>query len=72
MNILVVRNDKLGDFITALPTLYVLKHHNPSNRIIVLVAPLNRKLAQSCDFIDEVIVDEGENILSLSRKIAES
>ncbi|MFA6144671.1 MAG: glycosyltransferase family 9 protein [Sulfurimonas sp.] len=69
MNILVVRNDKLGDFITALPTLYVLKHHNPSNRIIALVAPLNRQLAQSCDFIDEVIVDEGEDILALALKI---
>lgn len=69
MNILVVRNDKLGDFITALPTLYVLKHHNPANRIIALVAPLNRKLAQSCDFIDEVIVDEGGDILELAFKI---
>ncbi|MGZ8546192.1 MAG: glycosyltransferase family 9 protein [Sulfuricurvum sp.] len=65
MNILVVRNDKLGDFITALPTLYVLKHYNPTNRIIALVAPLNRKLAESCDFIDEVIVDSGEDILGL-------
>ncbi|MBV5335198.1 MAG: glycosyltransferase family 9 protein [Sulfuricurvum sp.] len=69
MNILVVRNDKLGDFITALPTLYVLKHHNPQNRIIALVAPLNRKLALSCDFIDEVIVDSGEDILELAFKI---
>ncbi|MDQ1298514.1 MAG: hypothetical protein QG558_1053 [Campylobacterota bacterium] len=69
MNILVVRNDKLGDFITALPTLYVLKHRNPANRIIALVAPLNRKLAQSCDFIDEVIVDEGEDILGLAFQI---
>lgn len=69
MTILVVRNDKLGDFITALPTLYVLKHHNPSNRIVVLVAPLNRKLAQSCDFIDEVIVDDSPDILELMFKI---
>jgi ADP-heptose:LPS heptosyltransferase len=69
MNILVVRNDKLGDFITALPTLYVLKHHNPSNRIIALVAPLNRKLAESCDFIDEVIVDSGDDILEFAFKI---
>jgi ADP-heptose:LPS heptosyltransferase len=69
MNILVVRNDKLGDFITALPTLYVLKHYNPSNRIIALVAPLNHKLALSCDFIDEVIVDERENMLLLALKI---
>lgn len=70
MNILVVRNDKLGDFITALPTLYVLKQYNPQNRIIALVAPLNRKLAESCDFIDEVIVDSGEDILELAFKIA--
>jgi ADP-heptose:LPS heptosyltransferase len=69
MNILVVRNDKLGDFITALPTLYVLKHHDPVNRIVVLVAPLNRALAESCDFIDEVIVDGGEDIMELAVKI---
>jgi len=72
MNILVVRNDKLGDFITALPTLYVLKHHDPANRIIALVAPLNRKLAESCDFIDEVIVDSGEDILELAFKIKQA
>lgn len=72
MNILVVRNDKLGDFITALPSFYVLKHHNPSNRIIALVAPLNQKLAESCDFIDEVIVDGSEDILALAFKIKEA
>ncbi len=62
MNILVVRTDKLGDFVTALPTLYVLKQHDPRNRIIVCVAPLNRELARACPFIDEVIVDEGRSI----------
>lgn len=72
MNILVVRNDKLGDFITALPSFYVLKHYNPSNRIIALVAPLNRRLAESCEFIDEVIVDESEDILELSFKIRQA
>lgn len=72
MNILVVRNDKLGDFITALPALYVLKHHNPSNRIIALVAPLNAKLAESCNFIDEVIVDKNDDILALAFKIKEA
>jgi ADP-heptose:LPS heptosyltransferase len=61
MNILVVRTDKLGDFITALPTCKVLKQHNPQNRIVVCVAPLNESLALSCDFIDEVIVDDGKS-----------
>lgn len=66
MNILVCRTDKLGDFITALPTMYVLKRHNPKNRIIACVAPMNKTLAQSCDFIDEVIVDSGQSISSLA------
>ena len=73
MNILVVRTDKLGDFITALPSFYVLKHYNPKNRIVALVAPLNRALAESCDFIDEVIVDDGKSsVLALSRKLREA
>lgn len=61
MNILVVRTDKLGDFITALPSLYVLKKYNPKNKIIACVSPLNSALAESCDFIDEVIVDKEES-----------
>ncbi|WP_415397717.1 glycosyltransferase family 9 protein [Sulfurimonas sp. CS5] len=69
MNILVVRTDKLGDFITALPTMYVLKHHNPKNRIIACVAPMNKTLAQTCDFIDEVIVDSGQSISSLASEL---
>ena len=70
MNILVVRTDKLGDFITALPTFYVLKKHNPKDKIIALVAPLNEELANRCDFIDEVLVDDGKmSIFKLSSKI---
>ncbi|MCW8954526.1 MAG: glycosyltransferase family 9 protein [Sulfurimonas sp.] len=61
MNILVVRTDKLGDFVTALPTMYVLKNHNPQNRIIACVAPMNKGLAEACDFIDEVIVEDGSS-----------
>ncbi len=69
MIILIVRTDKLGDFITALPTLYVLKKHNPDNRIVACVAPLNRALAEACDFIDEVVVDEGEPLLQFAAKL---
>lgn len=72
MNILVVRTDKLGDFITALPTFYVLKQHNPQNKIIACVAPLNGALAQSCDFIDEVIVDDGGSFWGLVAKLKEA
>lgn len=69
MNILVVRTDKLGDFITALPAVYVLKQHNPNNRVVVCVAPLNRALAEACSFIDEVIVDDGKSFWELVAKL---
>jgi len=70
MNILVVRTDKLGDFITALPAIYILKKYNVNNKIIVLVAPINKELAESCNFIDEVIVDDGKSsIFSLRNKL---
>ena len=70
MRILVVRTDKLGDFITALPSMYVLKKQNPQNKIIALVAPLNQELASTCNFIDEVIVDEPESsVYKLAQKL---
>lgn len=70
MNILVVRTDKLGDFITALPTIYVLKKYNPKNRVVVLISSINEELAKYCDFIDEVIVDDkNSSIFELSKKI---
>lgn len=69
MNILVLRTDKLGDFITALPSMKVLKQFDTKNKIIACVAPLNKILAESCDFIDEVIVDNNENIFDFAKKL---
>jgi ADP-heptose:LPS heptosyltransferase len=69
VTILVVRTDKLGDFITALPTLYALKHYDSENRIVACVAPLNRELAAACDFIDEVVVDTGEGLPGFAMKL---
>ena len=72
MNILVVRTDKLGDFVTVLPAMYVLKQYNPQNRIVACVAPINKALAQSCDFIDEVIIDDGSSIWKFARKLRDA
>ncbi len=73
MNILVVRTDKLGDFITALPAMHALKQHNPQDTIIALVAPMNEALALACGFIDEVIVDDGKSsILTLAKKLRDA
>ena len=72
MTILVVRTDKLGDFITALPTFYVLKQHDQKNKIIACVAPLNQELARACAFIDEVIVDRGQSFWELVTQLREA
>lgn len=70
MNLLVVRTDKLGDFITALPSLYILKKYNPNNKIIVCVSSLNEELARSCEFIDDIIIDEqNSSIFTLTSKL---
>ncbi len=70
MNILVVRTDKLGDFITALPAMYVLKQHSANERIIACVSPINKSLAESCEFIDEVIVDDSKSsVFELIKKL---
>ncbi len=68
MNILIVRTDKLGDFITALPTCKVLKNYNPTNKIFVCVNSTNEELAKACDFIDGVIVDDECSVFKLSKK----
>ncbi|WP_129139791.1 glycosyltransferase family 9 protein [Modicisalibacter coralii] len=57
--ILVVRNDKLGDFMLAWPALACLKRAHPGNRISVLVPAYTAPLAECCPWIDEVILDPG-------------
>ncbi|MDF1877816.1 lipopolysaccharide heptosyltransferase family protein, partial [Sulfurimonas sp. SAG-AH-194-L11] len=73
MNILIVRSDKLGDFITALPAIYVLKKHNPQNKIIVCISKINAPLANECDFIDSFIIDDKkESVWVLAKKLQEA
>jgi ADP-heptose:LPS heptosyltransferase len=61
MNILIVRNDKLGDFITALPACYILKQHMPNCHITVLISPINQSIAKACSFIDNIMLDSGQS-----------
>ncbi|HSN17048.1 MAG TPA: glycosyltransferase family 9 protein [Gammaproteobacteria bacterium] len=56
-NILVIRNDKLGDFMLAWPAMAALKSSLPEARIAVLVPEYTAPLARICPSVDEVIVD---------------
>ena len=55
MKLLITRHDKIGDFITILPMLKVIKAQS-NHYITVLVSKVNYELAQSIDMIDDVIL----------------
>lgn len=55
--ILVVRNDKLGDFMLAWPALALLKRSLPQSHISVLVPAYTQPLAEACPWVDRVLPD---------------
>lgn len=60
--IFVVRHDKIGDFVLTWPAFYLLRKAFPSATIDVLVAPFIESFAQACPYIDNVIVDSGDDV----------
>ena len=58
--ILVVRNDKIGDFMLAWPALALLRRALPDARISVLVPGYTRELAQCCPWVDQVLSDPAD------------
>ena len=59
--IIVVRHDKIGDFVLTWPAFYLLKKGFPEAQIDVFVAPVMKSFAQACPYIDNVIVDTGDD-----------
>ncbi|KYK77967.1 hypothetical protein SC936_09485 [Aggregatibacter actinomycetemcomitans serotype e str. SC936] len=55
--ILVIRNDKLGDFMLAWPAFAMLKASDPSLKLTALVPPYTAEIARACPYLDEVIID---------------
>ncbi|BCZ19702.1 Lipopolysaccharide heptosyltransferase family protein [Helicobacter sp. NHP19-012] len=57
--LLVVRNDKLGDFVLAWPAFAMLKASMPQTKLIALVPSYTAELARHCPYLDGVVVDAG-------------
>ena len=75
MRILVIRNDKLGDFMLAWPAFSLLKQQYPQAQITALVPGYTLPMAEICPWIDAQITDDRrDSVLSdavhLSRKIS--
>ncbi|MDG3086910.1 glycosyltransferase family 9 protein [Vibrio hannami] len=59
--ILVVRNDKIGDFMLAWPSFAMLKQSLPDCHITALVPKYTVDLANLCPWIDSVLIDPTKN-----------
>jgi len=66
MNILVIRNDKLGDFMLAWPAISLLKQQYSNSVITALVPSYTKPVAQLCPWIDDIIIDERNGVLNLA------
>lgn len=58
--LLVIRNDKLGDFLLAWPAFALLKKSAPDLKLTALVPEYTAPLAQICPYLDEVIIDAAD------------
>ena len=54
--ILVVRNDKIGDFALSLPSFAYLKSILPDTRLYALIPEYTKDLAELCPYIDDIIM----------------
>lgn len=59
--ILVIRNDKLGDFMLAYPSFALLKKNMPEASIHALVPAYTKEMAEVCPWIDHVLIDPTPN-----------
>lgn len=70
MRILVVRNDKLGDFMLAWPVFALIKHHWPDVQLDALVPAYTAPMAKLCPWIDDIVIDQAEaGSLALRQKL---
>ncbi|VAW53840.1 ADP-heptose--lipooligosaccharide heptosyltransferase II [hydrothermal vent metagenome] len=77
LKILVIRNDKIGDFMLAWPSFALLKFQYPQAEITALVPHYTAPLAEQCEWIDKVLIDDKKNtffpdIINLSKNIRQN
>lgn len=70
MRVLIVRNDKLGDFMLAWPTFALIKQYWPGVHISALVPAYTAPMARLCPWIDELLIDDpAEPATALARRM---
>ncbi|AZG34223.1 MULTISPECIES: glycosyltransferase family 9 protein [Shewanella] len=68
--ILVIKHDKIGDFVLTWPALYLLRKAMPDATIDVFVAPVVKSFAQACPYVDNTLIDSQDDA-SIAEHIAQ-
>ncbi|MDP2043920.1 MAG: glycosyltransferase family 9 protein [Candidatus Omnitrophota bacterium] len=55
-NILVIRNDRFGEFLLNIPAIRALKESYPQAKLTLAVNPLVKEFAQAVECVDEVVI----------------
>ena len=69
MKVLIVRNDKLGDFVLSIPVFQALKRHNQNIKTYALVSGFGEELAGHINEIDAVITDRKGSSIKMLKDI---
>jgi ADP-heptose:LPS heptosyltransferase len=69
VKILLIRNDKLGDFMLAWPAISLLKRQYPASIITVLVPAYTQPIAELCPWIDNILIDDNKSAFKLATLI---
>ncbi len=67
--ILLIRSDRLGDMVCALPAIDALRAARPDAKIDLLASPLNAQLAEGRPSVSEILLDGGEPLPRLIRRL---
>ncbi len=67
--LLLIRNDKLGDFMLAWPAFALLKAALPHSCLAALVPAYTRVVAEQCPWVDEIIEDPGGDWRTLASRL---
>jgi ADP-heptose:LPS heptosyltransferase len=70
--LLIIRNDKLGDFMLSLPTFALLRAALPDAQIAALLPDYTRDIAQASGYIDAIIRDPGAADTSAQRLLQQA
>jgi heptosyltransferase III len=67
-NLLLVRTDRIGDVVLALPMARIIKKHYPDCKVSIFLREYTKPLAENNPFIDEVIILKTKNGSPLCRE----